>query len=76
MLKKVRKLLYIIRNTSEDGVSVRRETIIAKKGKELARLNGRGFIMTMKKKDTMQSTMKITYRDDRLQIESELIRGR
>ena len=36
---------------SEDGVSVRGETIIAKKGKELARLNGRGFIYDNEKKE-------------------------
>ena len=59
---------------SEDGVSVRGETIIAKKGKELARLNGRGFIYDNEKKEYYAKyDGKITYRDDRLQIESELI---
>ena len=50
---------------SEDGVSVRGETIIAKKGKELARLNGRGFIYDNEKKEYYAKyDGKITYRDD------------
>ena len=59
---------------SEDGISVKGETIIAKKGKELARLNGRGFIYDNEKKEYYAKyDGKITYRDDRLQIESELL---
>ena len=35
---------------SEDGVSVKGETIIAKKGKELARLSGRALYMIRRKR--------------------------
>lgn len=59
---------------SEDGVSVKGETIIAKKGKELARLSGRGFIYDTEKKEyRAKYDGKITYRDDKLQIEPELL---
>lgn len=57
-----------------DGVSVRGETIVAKKGKDLAKLKGRGFYLDEKGEIYYAKyDGKITYIDERLVIDKELV---
>ncbi len=67
-------VIYHPATQGEDGVNFRNETLVGYKGKELAKLKGKGFTVS---EDGLEyfakETGKISYEDERLLIESELI---
>lgn len=59
---------------SEDGVNVNGNTILAKKGKDLAKLKGKGFaIDSTGTVYTAKYDGKVTYIDERLVVDKELV---
>lgn len=57
---------------SEDGLSFTNEIIVAKKGKDLARLKGKGFLV--EGNEYFAKTQgRVTYKDGRLLVENELL---
>lgn len=64
--------LYHPATESSDGVNFRGETMVAKKGKDLAKLKGKGFLV----KDNeyfAKTSGRVTYKDGRLLVENELL---
>lgn len=57
-----------------DGVNFRGETIVAKKGKELARLKGKGFYVSDNGREYFaKNSGRASYTNDRLLVENELV---
>ncbi len=67
-------VIYHPATESRDGVNVRGETIVASKGKELARLKGKGFYLSEDDREYFAKTSgRATYKDDRLVVDNELV---
>lgn len=64
--------VYHPATSSKDGVNFRGETIVAKKGRDLAKLKGKGFIA--KDNEYFAKTAgRVTFKDGRLLVEDELL---
>ena len=58
----------------QDGITCKGETIVAKKGKELAKLKGKGFTISENGTEYFaRNDGRVTYQDSRLIVESELL---
>lgn len=59
---------------SEDGINFRGETLVAVKGKELAKLKGKGFYISENGREYFaKSSGRVTYENERLCVENELL---
>lgn len=66
--------IYHPATPSKDGENFHGETIVAQKGKELARLKGKGFYVSENGKEYFaQSSGRATFRNDRLLVENEFV---
>lgn len=67
-------VIYHSATASVDGENLHGETILAKKGKELARLKGKGFYLSEDNKVYFAKTSgRAVYQDERLVVENELV---
>lgn len=67
-------VIYHAATESRDGENFRGETIVAKKGKELAKLRGKGFYLSENGREYFAKTSgRVVYQNDRLVVENELV---
>lgn len=67
-------VIYHPATESQDGENFQGETVVAKKGKELARLKGKGFSVSEDGKEYLaKHSGRATYINDRLVVDNELV---
>ena len=67
-------VIYHPATASEDGENLFGETIVARKGKELARLKGKGFYLSENNREYFAKTSgRAVYENERLVVENELV---